>query len=375
MKLFYMNGIRIDSTRRFRAAFSPTDLLWQRELAAGFAMQQLGLFSACANYHSWMLYQAVFHWESLFPTPPDSFRCYTQADVIRITQPQTDAPEGRALLRSLWQLSRQAGLDAREQPRLFCLLAAAYFLAETTPEAVPITPQEAEAAYRREESAAPAEDWYQLPAEGEIVLPARDQPYRLRMDMDAARQLLRDGHPIVPRRIVAVPHWEGVATLPVLLELHRSENDPAPLRVTIQPGDYRFCNCVRQIPVYVHPVEVRNGAACLRRRQDSLELALDGQPPRRIPCPGQEIIAFAPESGGEGWMLLTTQGADYRNYSMRAMHDAQLKKQGVVQLAIAGDVWLLLDSSGRMRSNKPGLKGSRLCNLDGITEEGGTSHG
>ena len=71
MKYFKMNGAQVCCARDFCESFEATALLAARELAAGFAWQQLRGRSGFDAYNCEMLFRAVFAAAAALPARPE----------------------------------------------------------------------------------------------------------------------------------------------------------------------------------------------------------------------------------------------------------------------------------------------------------------
>ena len=120
MNEFRMKGVPIRHERQFCRQFDPCDLLKQRELAAGFAMQALQHLSLPAAYHSAQLYRAVF--QGL----PDSIRHWTDYDSAYLSEDAAALPE------CLWEELIGSEPPTVRQITLFWILTAGYLLAGKT---------------------------------------------------------------------------------------------------------------------------------------------------------------------------------------------------------------------------------------------------
>lgn len=340
MNEFRMNGVPIRHERQFRRWFSPTDLLRQRELAAGFVMQAMLPMSLSANFHSSQLYRAVFqglpgqtaHWSD-YNDP------YEQ--------------EGEEeLLSSLWELLTEGEPPSDRQITMFWILAAGYLLAGRTPEDTPLTREEAEYAFDRQALSEALVDFPPIPSEGPILLRARVTPYRLVLDSGRGKELLEQGNPITPRKLIAVIHPQGERSIPVVMEIYDSPGDPAPRRILLPVGEYLYCNFVKDIPIHLHPTKTLQGDVTMSRVGDLITISAPNQNPVTISCSGREILTFFPEEDGTHWLILDTEKLDYRHYSLRDAHRTKLRwATDIVEISLnESNVLLLLDERGHLIS-------------------------
>lgn len=369
MRQFKMNGRQITGFQCFRANFTPEDLLRQREDAAGFLYQQARFLSDAAGYHCEMFYQAVFNWAYCVGFPMTGPEEYFEAagPVSHLSgygEREIEAlmcrEETECLLTRLWQLALETDLEPEQRPQLYCLLAAGYFLADKTLESCPLTAREAALAFRREQSARQDQGAH-FGGEGDILLTARREPYRVELGCTDGR--LPRGKRICLRRILALPH-EQSEKLPVVLELYRPGEADWAARCEIRPGDYRYCNTVDGVLVHIHPVEDSSGSARLERLGNVLRFTSGDGRQSLLPCGGEQIVGFALEQEDEGWILLEPDRVDYHNYSERLLYEDCLPETDIVQVQFRRSVCLLLDSWGRVRSNAREIAGRDVAALE-----------
>ena len=356
MKVFRMSGNPILSPSRFIAHFSPEDFLRSRELAAGFAFQQMRkMFLSRNDYCSALLAAAVFGWDRLRRLTPHSPEDFFRKDLKEIAGRGASAAEVpdrdcMNLLTDLRVLARRTGLPEDDSARLFYLLGTGYLLAGKTLQQAPLTPELARAAYLKEPVSEDGPEAWFIPApDGEIRLPARTAPYRVLLDPEKAAARLSDGNPIRPRRLTAEPHRQGNRSVSVILELYQGNAGLPPERVEIQPGDYRYLSFVGNIPFLLHPVSVKCDGACLSRRGDRLLLHSDGQD--RVYPAGQDVICLAPEKDAAGFVTVSPDGADYSRYSLRKMFEPLISR-GIVEVQIKDGVCYMLRDDGSVLTDR-----------------------
>ena len=371
MKQFMMRGKAITGPMRYRDFFSPRDLLEHRELAAGFFLQQYGWLSTASRYHAGIFYLAAFGREFAFSQPEQyghdsgvlcGFPQYRQRNQLR---EQFALPQQRRLLDEIWALSRAADLPEEDWQRLFVLLAAGYSLAASNLAESPLSPAEAQQAYLRiSKSSQDSDGWLSFEGDGTMVLPARQEPYRILMARDGD-ELLEAGAVITPRKILAAPHAQGNLQIPVTLRLYSAAEDPDPLEVGIAPGDYRYANVVEGHVVWVHPVSVQTPGCRMERLGGTLSVTDARGNCQTFSCAGLEIIGFAPEDQELGWVLLSEHGADYSAYSHRLTYGTALPDDRVpiVQAEFREAECLLLDQHGYVHSNLYPVSGHRVTFL------------
>ena len=302
-----MNGVSIRNHVQFCQHFSPLDFLAQKEQAAGFAVEALAPLSPAAAFHAAMLYGAVFQ-----PLSPELSR---YSDYGR--------PANRLLLMQLWDLLLGDNPPDDVHLRLFVSLAAGYHLAGRTLEDTPLTREAAEQCLSQAASPVQTLPFPTIPPVGDLLLPARKEPYRLTLNPEKGQTLLQQGSLLTPRKLLAGRHWQG-GTLPVTLQV---EDGSANHTIQLQPGQALYCNFVEDTPVYLHPA---------------------------YPQGDQEILSCLTEPDG-GQLLLEANGRlDYRRYSRRDAQIARLRwARHVVQIGWAGGRLLLLDQYGVITSADP----------------------
>ena len=376
MGQFKMKGMAITGPMRYREHFSPAELLWQKEVAAGFLYQHFRLLPDESMYHAEMFYLAAFMEEEDEPLIDFfSFRGYYPVGVVSenmsdnsylrkiLLKQHFQDPKQQKLMKDMWELSRKAAaLTPGEQNRLFCLLTAGYALAEKTVEQCPITPEDAQNAFLRKTGTEPEGAWLTFSNAGEIRLEARDTPYRVLMKQ-GARERMRAGADIVQRKIVALSHAQSSAGVPVTLWLYRDMEDPAPRTVTIDVGDYCYANFVDTVPVFFHPA-VQESAACRVEKTGRRILytnKLTGQS-QQLESPAVEPVGFAAEQNAAGWLLM--YGGSLSDFAYSRKDNDQLHRKDIVQVEFRGDECLLLDRFGTVYTNSGEKYQEQLVSLD-----------
>ena len=367
MRQFLMNGKAITSPMRFREFFDPRDLLRNRELAAGFVIQQFRMLDPRSLYHSLIFYVAACRMDCILPGnfPFHTAEMYRMNDGLlngysletqEFAKKDVSSAASRQLRESLWQLLQETKLELADQIRLFHLLTAAYSLARKTLESCPLTPEEAEDAYLRREPVKKVQSaWLTFDdREEDISLRASEEPYKILM-VGSARELLAQGHPITPRKFRALRHAQGDANVPLTLELYNSPDEPPYRRIKIAVGDYRYFNFVKNLPVHYHPREVRVSAdgtvaAALKRDGKKLIYSRSNAAPQTMVIPDSlALYGFALEKNASGFILLTSDGVKYNNYSGRNEF-FYLPKKDIVEVAFRGSECLLLDKNGHVHA-------------------------
>ena len=360
MKVFRMNGTPILGPTRFMERFSPEDFLRSRELAAGFACQHMaGLFCARNRYCSALLAQTVFHqkrFERSLPHSPDDFfrmECALEwmSDDVERAQLEASASDCAQLLQGLWELAGQTGLSEAESAELFLLLGTGFLLAGKTLEEISLDPDRVRDAFLRQSVRdRNRERWLRIGPEGDILLQADTVPYRILLNQERARALQEAGKNICFKRLVAGAHRQGNRSVPVILELYQDSMDSEPQRVEIRQGDYRYLNCVEDVPFHLHPVAVTSGETWMGRQGQRLCLRC-GEREHSIPAERQDIVCFAPEANGQGFVLITATGADYSRYSLRK-YFSPFVCQGMVDVRMHRGICYTLRRDGSVFSDR-----------------------
>ena len=374
MRQFKMKGMAINGPQRFKEYFSAQDLLEQRELAAGFLLSSFRHLTDAGLYHAEMFYSMVFN-ERLecYLFAFKKYQNYYEIKIIlnglspkyrqRLKEEYFQQPEQQERLKELWELTKETGLEGQEQKRLFCMLMAAYSLAEKRLADCPISPEEAKRLFLREKTIMQEEKWLAFSGAGDIQLNARQQPYHILMLKGAAEQLKR-GTRITLRKITALPHIQGAPGVPVTLLLYKSPEDKNPRSVSIPVGDYVYINFVGDIPVWLHPARQESDFCRIARSGIQLTVT-DKQQKRSITMGNPNVIpiGFAVEQQDVGWVLLYNGGLDDTFYSGR--NNFRLAgRENIVQVQFRGSECLLLDSSGRVESNFRGMCGEGIVTLE-----------
>lgn len=376
MRQFKMKGMAITGPMRFREYFSPVELLWQKEIAAGFFYQHFRHLTDVCMYHAEMFYLASFMEKEEEDTIAFStFQGYYPVGVVTayldkniylrknlLRQHFQDAKQQK-LLKDMWGLSRSAeSLSPGEQNRLFCLLTAGYALAGKTLDQCPITAEDAQKAFLRRIDAEPEDAWLTFSDSGEIRLEAREKPYRILMKL-GARERLHAGACITQRKFVALPHAQSSSGVPVTLHLCTDADDPEPRVLTIDVGDYCYSNFVDTVPVWFHPA-VRESATCRVERKGRKIIYTNKTTGQRelLESPNVEPVGFAVEQNAAGWLLMYGGNLGIFGYSRK--DNDPLHKEDIVQVEFRGDECLLLDRYGTVYTNFGGKYQDQLVSLD-----------
>ena len=375
MGIFVMGGAQINGPLKFRRHFDPEDFLRSLELAAGFAYMQLHGLSAWDKYNSEVLYQSVFSGKGCLNAPLSepadyfsqrvgAFSSMTlKAAELKAVRALGEAPGVKETLHSVWdtaeaaqgELSAAHGSDtAWKRTRLFLALSAGYFLARTAPAERPVSPAAAAAAYLKRPRELDSGRWLCLKA-GTVTLAQRSESYRILMDERAMEGMI----PGTELELCRVEAGNGS----VVLELHLGEFDTHPVMLEIAAGDYRYFTLAGDRPVYLHPLEVKNGYYTMIRR--GMDLYHGKHQALVQVAEVKDIVDFAPEADGGGWITLGGDGkTDLSHYSKRAIPAARrLSGGGCVQLVMEGKACRVLRSDGTVVSNLFDIHGRGLTVL------------
>ena len=375
MGIFVMGGAQINGPLKFRRHFDPEDFLRSLEMAGGFAYMQLRGLSAWDKYNSEVLYQSVFACKGCLNAPLSgpadyfsqrvgAFSSMTlKAAELKAVRALGEAPGVKETLHSVWdtaeaaqgELSAAHGSDtAWKRTRLFLALSAGYFLARTAPAERPVSPAAAAAAYLKRPRELDSGRWLCLKA-GTVTLAQRSESYRILMDERAMEGMI----PGTELELCRVEAGNGS----VVLELHLGEFDTHPVRLEIAAGDYRYFTLAGDRPVYLHPLEVKNGYYTMIRR--GMDLYHGKHQALVQVAEVKDIVDFAPEADGGGWITLGGDGkTDLSHYSKRAIPAARrLSGGGCVQLVMEGKACRVLRSDGTVVSNLFDIHGRGLTVL------------
>lgn len=375
MGIFVMGGAQINGPLKFRRHFDPEDFLRSLELAAGFAYMQLHGLSAWDKYNSEVLYQSVFAGKGCLNAPLSGSADYLsqklgafssmtlKAAELKAVRALGEAPGVKETLRSVWDTAEAARGElaaahvsdvAWEKTRLFLALSGGYFLARTAPAERPVSPAAAAAAYLKRPRELDSGRWLCLKA-GTVTLAQRSESYRILMDEPAMEGMI----PGTELELCRVEAGNGS----VVLELHLGEFDTHPVMLEIAAGDYRYFTLAGDRPVYLHPLEVKNGYYTMIRR--GMDLYHGKHQALVQVAEVKDIVDFAPEADGGGWITLGGDGkTDLSHYSKRAIPAARrLSGGGCVQLVMEGKACRVLRSDGTVVSNLFDIHGRGLTVL------------
>lgn len=370
MKIFSMGGAQITGPEAFRKHFDAQDFLGSPELAAGFAVQQLGHLSAWDKYNSELLYQAVFIPEAclggLGLVGAEDYFGLAARELLSDAECEVVSALGREawareLLDESWTLAEAASaLGGFDRERFFLTLAAGCFLARSSPKTQGLTPAAAAAAYLKRPVERDAGRWLEL-REGSMELAPRREPYRILLDRRRMARL-PEGESLTLCRLAAAPDGE------VELELHRGKYDDRPAMERIAPGDYRYITLAGGRPVHLHPLTAENGYCTMQRRGGELLRRMFNGRWESVRLSG-DVVSFAPEEDGRGYVAVLPDGElDLGRYSLRGLPAVarRLSSGPAVEAGIRGGACLVLQSSGELVSNLADAHASGLTSLEGF---------
>ncbi len=384
-KSFRMGGHEILTPRDFCTHFSPAELLRQSEMAAGFARRQLAPASPWHNYHSELLFKAVFCWEDFYDRGVREkgegweVRSYASVFCSRLIKIDTATGAGTELesaslvsgprfymdvpgiwrnvrslwlstkvkslkeamdedcprlLEKVWDISRNTTLEERQKERLFIILAAGYFLAGDMDMSHPITADVAQSAFLREEIKkvhAP------IVTQDGLVFAASDEEYAMEQSsMTTTNAISR----ITVKKLSAVQSAQGARSIPAKLRLGSEVTE-------IMPGDYRYASYIQDQTIRVFPAVKENGPVVMERRGNSIRLTINGTV-KTIDCTGRDILDFAADQAGN-YILLEPGRVDYSHFPRAAV--PSLPTKDIIQVEIRGNDVYTLNSWGRVTKN------------------------
>ncbi len=267
MQQLVMNKKIIRGAIDFAEYFSAKDVLFNRNIAAGFFVNKLYHISLTTRYHTEMFLQLQFFTPDIlasFNKPSDYL---TEANFAR----NGYLYEKRKQLQSLmeeekilelaeknWAIAQATGLADIEKTKLFCMLTAAYALARHSPDekGFEISHEQAEHAYlgKPEPDANLTEKKLVFTADDTVInIPVRELPYEIHLQRSEAVKLLENGSRITHKKLLATPHAEGRDGVNLTLHIY-SENNSEFTVINLAIGECRFINVVGEYPVLVHPV-------------------------------------------------------------------------------------------------------------------------
>lgn len=265
MQQLTMNGEIIKGLIDFTEKFSPIDVLYKKEIAAGFFFNKLYNLSEITRYHTEMFFAILrntpnqLEW---FENPSCYFTInilfYVSDDLEKI-RPLMETEEFGTLAKTTWDIAQGTNLEAIDKVKLFCLLTAAYSLALHTPdeEGFKITSEQAEKAYlgKFETDESNEKELLELSSETNVVkLRVRDKPYKLILKRSEAVKYLENGGEITHIKLIADKHISGRNNVSLTLNIFYNEKDSEPMQTEIlAEGEYRFINIAGECPVLVHP--------------------------------------------------------------------------------------------------------------------------
>lgn len=372
MRTFTMDDLPIRSPLAFREHFSPEDILRDPKLAAAFALHNLAPLSEWDRFNSDMLFACAFCWEDAFHFPPqaplDYFasrpaeNCARASSRARMLELREEEQETRTLLARLWNMACRINDSVDVRKRIFCIMAASYFLAQADWQRHPITPEAALSAFRRESRTNAASDVLTFPSgDGPLLVPASRRPYRLVIHPNAP---VKKGLSV--QKVVAAPHLQG-GNVPVMIDLCRyGLQDVHPVRMVIPQGDYRYFLLADGVPVRDMPVLIRNGDWTLSREGSRIRLYHGDRLLRQTEA--EDVISMCLDvldAESAGWVAVTSRRrVDHRNHPHGYSAFGNWEPENVLEAAVdRGEWWVLTDEGiacsqyGKIVTGVTGLRG------------------
>lgn len=287
MQQLIMNKKIIRGVIDFTENFSAKDVLYSKEIAAGFFFNKLRNISLITQYHS-----EIFRIVCLEETPyilsrfkkPSDYMTKTKfahsikwdSDDKKQLEELMSEEKFKKLAERTWKIAQGTNLeDATEKAKLFCLLTAAYALARRSPdeEGFKIDSDQAERAYLGEPEP-DKNDVKELELTGGstvVRIPAREQPYEIHLKRSEAAKRLKEGSRITHIKLVADEHIIGYDDVCLTLEIFDENSSEPKQTVTLAGGEYIFINIVDEYPVLVHsvPKSVQTGNVLCYSEQHS----------------------------------------------------------------------------------------------------------
>lgn len=346
----------IKGVRDYCRYFSPAELIYNRKTAALFLCNRFSHLSDTCQYHTEIFFKVVFlspldKYE--FNEPSDyveggfvTDHCDTVGQMQRLItlMQEENIP---AIAGTTWKIADGTSLPSDDKIKLFLLLTAAYALAHVSPddEEYSITSQQAENAYLKKKEEEKV-DINSLLLAGRI--PANEEPYNIILRYDEAEKLLEEGATIEPRKVVAVPHAQGVRNVDVKLDIY-SENQQEPLsRITVKTGDYIYINFVGDCPVLVHPTESRTDIGTAQRQGNTLTYSAFGKMQQSIDCSKFDVICLAAEDIGRGFLFVSKDGIEDGCYSRKS--ESLLCGNRCAEIVFINGSYVYLTPKGEIRT-------------------------
>ncbi len=266
MQQLVMNKKIIRGVIDYKDNFSANDVLRNRVIAGGFFLNKMRHISILTEYHTEMFFRVLFSAPpelSLFLRTPSAYLTPSRVSFPTFTDKKKrelkklmEEEKLDVLVKKTWEIANETTLEDIEKAKLFCLLTAAYALAQHSPyeKEFEITSAQAELAYLGKpepEQEKPKEIAFTA-ADFNVELPARKEPYEIHLKCSEATEQLKKGATITHRKLTAKKHIYGKTDVNVTLHIY-DEADGAPSIITLNPFELVFVNTVGEYPVLVHP--------------------------------------------------------------------------------------------------------------------------
>ncbi len=268
MQQLIMNNKIIRGVIDFTEDFSAKDVLYNREIAAGFFLNKMRNISVITRYHTEIFFQLAFK------TPDELFLFKKPSDYLTKARfaNRTFCPKEEEQLKKLieeekleelaektWTIAQDTNLkDNTDKIKLFCILTAAYALAHHSPDEVgfDISPEQAERGYlgEPEPDKNGANELEFTSGNFVISRPVREQPYDIYLKRREAEKLLYSGEKITHIKLIADEHVDGRSNINLTLNIYGEDSDEPIQTEILARGEYRFINIVGEYPVLVHGV-------------------------------------------------------------------------------------------------------------------------
>lgn len=354
MRTFTMDDLPIRSPLAFREHFSPEDILRDPKLAAAFALRHLAPLSEWDRFNADMLFACAFRWEDVFYSPPQTPMDYfasrpavncargrSRAQMLELREAE---PDTKTFLAHLWNTACKINDSVDVRKRIFCILAAAYFLSRADWESHPITPEAALSAFRRESRPGAESDILVLrPEGGPMPVPASRRPYKLVIYPNAP---VKEGLSV--QKVIAAPHLQG-GDVPLKIDLCRNgPQDAHPVRIEIPQGDYRYFLLADGVPVRDMPVVLRDEDWTLRRAGSRISLSRGGQIIRQTEA--EDVISLCLDVLGAdsaGFAFVTShRKVDHSGHPHGYSAFSNWEPEDVLEAAVDRGKWWVLTDEG-----------------------------
>lgn len=386
-----MKGRQISNLARFYESFDLEQLLLQRQAFLAFANACLQLFdldeyvvkvfSAANEKKDEIVKDAGSAFLDDFWNNPFGFALKDAAfeDALkrqREPEPNSAEEERNRLVHSVFQALGEAKMENGEKRALYYLVSAAMLLGRV-PEANRTVDAESlllalSGQKPVEEETSEADRWIKMPEEDEeIVLRAGKIRYRVQL-FDGDK--LDESDCIRVVRVRAAKAKRGGSYVSVHLSLCEKEESAAAAAYTLTPGEYLYFLCVGECAVKPMCVRITAGNRSLERRKldgDDLFYTYSDGKTRKLPssmCAG--VSGFALETDADGYMLVRDHRLDASHFSSYGScpQFSILEYRRVVDVAIVGSDYLVLQENGRVYSSRAEWNGLRhIVALEDVT--------